>query len=84
MHKTVLKLANPYINWDLSPNPLDNVPEDVLFTSLHYLYAECLPSELKEDTARNCLAATSDLPGFDAFRDLCELFLKNSALKQRK
>lgn len=84
MHKTVLKLVNHYIDWNSTPNPLDNLPEDVLFTILHYLYSECLPSDLKEETARNCLAATADLPGFDSFRDLCELFLKNSALKQRK
>lgn len=84
MHKTVLKLVNHYIDWNSSPNPLDNLPEDVLFTILHYLYSECLPSDLKEETARNCLSATADLPGFDSFRDLCELFLKNSALKQRK
>ncbi|XP_054713392.1 uncharacterized protein LOC129222828 [Uloborus diversus] len=83
VHKIVLKLGNPEINWDASPGPLDNLSEDVLFTILHYLYSECLPCDLKEETARNCVAFTPCLPGFESFRNLCQLFLKNSALKQQ-
>ncbi|KFM67593.1 hypothetical protein X975_00360, partial [Stegodyphus mimosarum] len=83
VHKTVLKLGNSSINWNASPCLLSNLPEDVLFTILHYLYSECLPCDLGEETARSCLAFTSNLSGFEAFRELCELFLKNSALKQQ-
>ncbi|XP_035231149.1 uncharacterized protein LOC118203015, partial [Stegodyphus dumicola] len=83
VHKTVLKLGNSSINWNASPCLLSNLPEDVLFTILHYLYSECLPCDLGEETARSCLAFTSSLSGFEAFRELCELFLKNSALKQQ-
>ncbi|GIY25110.1 BTB domain-containing protein [Caerostris darwini] len=80
VHKTILKLGNSAINWDASPCPLSNLPEDVLYTVLHYLYSECLPDPLDDETAKSCLAATGDLRGFEAFRELCVLYLKNNAL----
>ncbi|XP_015924339.2 uncharacterized protein [Parasteatoda tepidariorum] len=80
VHKTILGLANPEIDWNSVPSPLSDLPEEVLFTVLHYLYAECLPSPLKDETARNCLLATADIPGFEDFKKLCQLYLKNNAL----
>ncbi|GFW08975.1 uncharacterized protein TNCV_3475222 [Trichonephila clavipes] len=80
VHKTILKLGNSAIDWDILPCPLANLPEDVLYTILHYLYSECLPDPLDDETAKSCLAVTCDLPGFEEFREICQLYLKNNAL----
>ncbi|GFY36985.1 BTB domain-containing protein [Trichonephila inaurata madagascariensis] len=80
VHKTILKLGNSAIDWDISPCPLANLPEDVLYTILHYLYSECLPDPLDDETAKSCLAVTCDLPGFEEFKEICQLYLKNNAL----
>ena len=84
MHKTVLRLACPELIWDKSPTPLDGMNEEVLHTVLHYIYAECLPTGLAEPVALACIKAVADLQGFEKFSVLCETFLKNTALKQRK
>ncbi|CAL1278745.1 unnamed protein product [Larinioides sclopetarius] len=80
VHKTILKLGNSAIDWDESPCPLSSLPEDVLYTILHYLYSECLPDPLDDETAKSCVAATNDLPGFEGFKEICHLYLKNNAL----
>ena len=84
VHKMILKLAIPSMDWDKTPTPLSGLPEDVLMTILHFLYAECLPKGLAEDTARACVKAVHKMPGFSKFTQLCETFLKNTALKHRK
>lgn len=76
----MLGLAAPGIDWG---RQLAGLPEDVLGTILHYLYAECLPANLGEQTAKQCVAFTQGLPGLEPLAKLCELYLKNMALKQR-
>ncbi|XP_067143399.1 uncharacterized protein [Centruroides vittatus] len=83
VHKIVLQLGNPEIDWTQSPTPLQDLPEDVLYATLYYIYCECLPDNLQEETAMNCLHLLAHIPGFRKFEELCELFLKNSALKQQ-
>lgn len=80
----ILKLSSPEIDWTASSTPLSGLPEDVLKVTLHYLYAECLPRGLSESTAQKCCKLVGKLPGFAKFGQLCETFLKNTALTQRK
>ena len=84
VHKTLLSLAVPQMDWSQSPAQLVGLPEDVLRAILHYLYSESLPRGLSEETAKACVKAVRKLPGFSKFVQLCEQFLKNTALRQRK
>ena len=84
MHKTLLSIAIPQMDWSQSPAQLVGLPEDVLHAILHYLYSESLPRGMSEETAKACVKAVRKLPGFSKFVQLCEQFLKNTALRQRK
>ena len=83
-HSIILGLSAPGLDWTAPVPPLTGLPEDVVQTTLHYLYAECLPQGLTETTARRCVKMVGKLPGFAKFGQLCETFLKNTALTQRK
>ncbi len=74
----------PDIDWSQSPKQLEGLPEDVLYAILHYLYSESLPRGLSEENAKSCIKAVHKLPGFKTFSELCEHFLQNTALRQRK
>ncbi len=84
VHTSILTLAVSSIDWERSPPPLDGLSEDVLRTILHYLYAECLPKGVSEETAQAVIKAIAKLPGFSKLTQLCETFLKNTALRQRE
>lgn len=71
------------ISWGLDC-PFSVLPEDVLGTILHYLYAECLPENLTETTAHQVISAVSSYPCLNKLVNKCNLYLKNQALKQRK
>jgi hypothetical protein len=66
------------------PPPLTGLKEDVLYAVLYYAYSECLPRGMSEATCKACIKAVNKMPGFSKFSELCETFLKNTALKQRK
>ncbi|RZF40536.1 hypothetical protein LSTR_LSTR000415 [Laodelphax striatellus] len=83
VHTCILKLMAPDIDWSQDPPPLSGLPEDVLGTILHYLYAECLPGGLTEKTARQCITAVNSYPDFAPFVSLCLHYLRNSSLKQQ-
>ncbi|KDR13429.1 uncharacterized protein LOC110835411 [Zootermopsis nevadensis] len=83
VHTCILRLSAPELDWSHQPPPLSGLPEDVLGTILHFLYAECLPTNLGEQTARHCIAAATSLPGLERLVRMCELYLKNMALKQQ-
>ncbi|KAL4239206.1 hypothetical protein ACF0H5_000023 [Mactra antiquata] len=83
VHSTVLGLSTPAIDWTKSHTMLTGLPEDVLHSTLHYMYAESLPSGMSEDTARNCVKMMSKVPELGAFVQLCDTFLENTALKQQ-
>ncbi|GFG38681.1 hypothetical protein Cfor_08266 [Coptotermes formosanus] len=83
VHTCILRLSAPELDWSHQPPPLSGLPEDVLGTILHFLYAECLPANLGEQTARDCIAAAASLPGLERLVQMCELYLKNTALKQQ-
>ncbi|KAK3802051.1 hypothetical protein RRG08_064644 [Elysia crispata] len=82
-HSIILGLSAPDLDWTASVPPLTGLPEDVIQTTLHYLYAECLPQRLSEVTARRCVKMVGKLPSFAKFGQLCETFLKNTALTQQ-
>ncbi|KAK7507206.1 hypothetical protein BaRGS_00001141 [Batillaria attramentaria] len=83
VHSVILRLSLPELNWTGDPLPLSRLPEDVLRTALHFVYCECLPVGLSEQTARACIKTLGKMPGFTHFAELCETFLKNTALKQQ-
>ncbi|KAK7869304.1 hypothetical protein R5R35_012870 [Gryllus longicercus] len=83
VHTCILRLSAPELDWSSQPPPLSGLPEDVLGTILHFLYSECLPVNLAEQTARQCISAASSLPGLERLVQMCELYLKNMALKQQ-
>lgn len=78
----ILNFGNPEVDWNKNPTPIEGLPDDVIQTLLHYMYSECLPESLEEETAHKCLLASKNIPGFEKFTELCEFFLKNTALKQ--
>lgn len=82
-HSIILGLSAPSLDWTAPVPPLTGLPEDVVQTTLHFLYAECLPQGLTEVTARRCVKMVGKLPGFSKFSQLCETFLKNTALTQQ-
>lgn len=84
VHTTILGLTTPAIDWSKSPTPLTGLPEDVLHSTLYYMYAECLPRGLSEETAKKCVKMMSKIPELNGFVKLCDTFLQNTALQQRK
>ena len=84
VHKLILQLSAPQLHWTTSPPPLSGLKEDVLAAVLHYLYNDCLCQGLTEETATQCIKVVGKLPGMENFVTLCQTFIKNTALKQRK
>jgi hypothetical protein len=80
----VLALYAPGVDWTKQPCPLSGLADDVTATILHYMYAECLPAGLAEETAKECVKVASKLDGFSSFVLLCDTFLTNTALRHRK
>ncbi|CAG5118911.1 unnamed protein product [Candidula unifasciata] len=83
VHSIILQLSAPELDWTAPVTPLTGLPEDVLCVTLHYLYSECLPRGLAEETAQRCARMVGKMPGFARFGQLCETFLKNTALIQQ-
>lgn len=83
VHKVILKATCPQLAWDLSPPPLSGSPEDVLSTVLHFLYTECMPETIQEETARKVQSVASKLPGFGRLGNLCQLYMHNVAVKNQ-
>lgn len=84
VHSVILRLVLPEVQWSGDATLLSHLPEDVLHTALHYVYCESLPSGLSEATAKSSAKLLGKTPGFAHFTQLCETFLKNTALKQRQ
>uniref|UniRef100_A0A1B6MP93 BTB domain-containing protein n=1 Tax=Graphocephala atropunctata TaxID=36148 RepID=A0A1B6MP93_9HEMI len=83
VHLCILQLSAPELDWSAEPPPLTGLREDVVGTMLHYLYAECLPANLSELTAFQCINAASSYPSLAPFTTLCQHYLRNMALKQQ-
>lgn len=83
-HSTILSLTTPHIDWTKTPSPLTGLPDDVVQTTLYYMYAECLPRGLTEETVQNCVKYVRKIPELADFISLCNTFLQNTALRQRK
>ncbi|CAG9817046.1 unnamed protein product [Phaedon cochleariae] len=83
VHSTILELQGDDIDWMSDPPPFNGLPEEVLGTILHFLYAECLPDNLTEETARQVISAASPYESLSKLVSNCQLYLKNMALKQQ-
>lgn len=79
-----MELQGEDIDWTSDPPPFSNIPEDVLGTILHFLYSECLPENLSEETACQVVIAATPYPSLSKLVNNCQLYLKNMALKQRE
>lgn len=84
VHTCILQLSAPDLDWTADPTPFSGLREDVLGTILHFLYAECLPANLTESTARQCISVAATYPCLSPLTSLCHHYLRNMALKHRK
>ncbi|XP_054262009.1 uncharacterized protein LOC128985991 isoform X2 [Macrosteles quadrilineatus] len=83
VHTCILQLSAPELDWTSDPPPLSGLREDVLGTILHYLYTECLPANLSEGTAHQCITAAASYPCLASLVTLCQHYLRNITLKQQ-
>ncbi|XP_069955000.1 uncharacterized protein [Cherax quadricarinatus] len=79
VHSIVLESSMPSMNW----TTLCGMDDTALETILHYLYSCCLPSTLTVATAHKSIAATQHLECFEDFRKKCDVFIKNTNLRNR-
>ncbi|XP_064478607.1 uncharacterized protein LOC135391955 isoform X2 [Ornithodoros turicata] len=84
VHRTLLKLGNAEVDWG-GGGPLEGLPEPLVCVALHFLYGGCLPpsGSMDEAMARDCLATLGSVPGFGQLARLCNLHLRQAALKQQ-
>ncbi|XP_041473514.1 uncharacterized protein LOC121422492 [Lytechinus variegatus] len=83
VHKIILKSTCPQLGWDMSPAPLTGTSEVVLSAIVHFLYTECLPDTIDEESARKILEVAGKLPGLERLANLCHLYLHNSDVKNQ-
>jgi hypothetical protein len=83
VHRAVLALTQPGDRSTDIVRLLHGQSDSVVATVLHYLYAECLPVGLSEDTAGACMKAVGSVESLRDFVQLCNSFLQNTTLKQR-
>lgn len=84
IHLCITQLLGNDIPWQATPHPFTGLSEDVLGTILLYIYAECLPENLTENTAKQVIKAAAQYPSLGKLVNMCQMYLKNMALKQRK
>ncbi|XP_037804297.1 uncharacterized protein LOC119598661 isoform X1 [Penaeus monodon] len=79
VHSIVLECSLPGMDWQ----DLSGLEDAVLETVLHYLYSCCLPASLTTATAQRTIAATQNMPGLEELRKKCDIFVKNTNLRNR-
>ncbi|XP_066973665.1 uncharacterized protein [Macrobrachium rosenbergii] len=79
VHSIILKSSMPGMDW----TDLCGLEDSALETVLHYLYSCSLPPDLSPATAQKTIAATRHLGNFEDFRKKCDIFIKNSNLRNR-
>lgn len=82
VHTCILKLNAPDIDWTAKPTPLSGLPEEVIGTILHFLYAQCLPPDLHESVAKQVIVSAPDYPGLEQLVSMCHSYIKNITLKR--
>ncbi|KAG1683580.1 Speckle-type POZ protein-like [Nymphon striatum] len=87
LHTTILYLSNPQVDWSENGKFFTKynkkLPEEVLSTIMYFMYTECLPDNLTEDTARQAIQVLKSFPGFEPFQKTCGIFLKSESIKQK-
>ncbi|XP_055601427.1 uncharacterized protein LOC129750379 [Uranotaenia lowii] len=61
---------------------LNNIPSKMLSTILHWLYCECLPEDLDEDTCCSLIAMCESTTPLSRMSRPCKNFLRNIQLKK--
>ncbi|XP_045105619.1 uncharacterized protein LOC123501098 isoform X3 [Portunus trituberculatus] len=80
VHSIILQSSVPDIEW----KSLEGMEDPALETVLHYLYTRCLPPTLTPETAQRTLDATAHLvPALTDLKEKCEVFIRNTALRNR-
>lgn len=60
---------------------MNGLPEPVLSATLHFLYSQHLPPSITSQTANLCIEHFQDKQGMESFVELCNSFLKNTAVR---
>lgn len=74
MHKLILSNSLP--NFD--PNILREFDSDVVHVILHYVYGQCLPRDISEETIQKCLQKLDNVPQFKPIVDKLNAFKRKS------
>ncbi len=82
VHRIILETTLPSLDWTSQPPPLSGLPDAVLETLLHFLYARCLPEGITVERVDQCLKELADRPEFQEFADHATAFKDKSAICQ--
>ncbi|KAJ8037564.1 ARM REPEAT PROTEIN INTERACTING WITH ABF2 [Holothuria leucospilota] len=83
LHRTILQASCPRLHWLRTPPPLTGTEEDVLQIVLHFMYAECLPTEVSSESVQGCMKLASKTAGLERLANMCKEYLKKAALKEQ-
>ncbi|XP_053699216.1 uncharacterized protein LOC128746197 [Sabethes cyaneus] len=61
---------------------LNNIPSKMLSTILHWLYSECLPEDLDEETCTSLIAMSESTTPLSRMTEPCKNYLRNLQLKK--
>ncbi|XP_045474802.1 uncharacterized protein LOC123680773 [Harmonia axyridis] len=82
-HSLILDVIGKGTNWHSKSHSLSNLDEDVLGTILHYMYTECLPENLNEETAQKVLSTANQHEFLNRLSTTCQTYLKNQNLRKQ-
>ncbi|XP_044754508.1 uncharacterized protein LOC123313618 [Coccinella septempunctata] len=82
-HSLILNIIGNGIDWHSKNHPLNNLPEDVLGNILYYMYTECLPENLKEETVRKVLSTVEQHPFLNKLSVISRKYLRNESLRKQ-
>ncbi|CAG0914750.1 unnamed protein product [Notodromas monacha] len=87
VHRCILESALPGTSWEDVASLLSSFPAEVLSTALHYVYSDCLPINLTETTAQQCLKFTEPSPTaaspLEGLHTLCGSYLRNLSVQSK-
>lgn len=61
---------------------LNNIPSKMLSTILHWLYCECLPEDLDEETCTSLIVMCESMTPLSRMAEPCKNYLRNIKLKK--
>lgn len=72
------------MDWSVVPPPLSNWPADAIQVTLHYFYAGCLPSDVREETVEKIHTLLKNNKRMKRLHEICAQYLESTALKRSK